>query len=444
MPVASTDHKEADELASSLLSSLIAGKDFSPPVVDLSDTQFDIPVETGNPLYADVTKLTEADLTDRTVNGAGLFDGLMAALDAHLLREYNAGRITGNNYSEAYIQLTQTAMGTAVQYLLGKDQSFYQAQLAQQQARAAEIAVVGQRIELETAKARLQMALIQTETTAVEYANGMMNLSIQDINYTVASAQKAQIEKATEIQDYQLTVTLPQEVLGMQSRIDTETAQQSLLGSQKGRLDYEISDILPSQKGQILAETQLRDYEHDFILPKQVLRLQSEIDTDSSRISLTTAQKDQVLYETSALLPSQKLKIDAEKDVVSYQLTAVLPAQVSGMNEDTRNKTYTIDYLLPAQLESLEEQTEAHRAKTLDTRSDGVTPVTGAIGKQKDLHQQQIDSYQRDAEWKVGKGLLDTWITQKSMDEGLIPPTSISDANINAVLATIRANTGLT
>jgi hypothetical protein len=76
-------------------------------------------------------------------------------------------------------------------------------------------------------------------------------------------------------------------------------------------------------------------------------------------------------------------------------------------------------------------------------RTDGITPVTGAIGKQKDLYTQQIDSYRKDAEQKVAKMYLDTWITQKTLDEGLNVPDALLNSQIGAVINTVRQNHGL-
>lgn len=86
----------------------------------------------------------------------------------------------------------------------------------------------------------------------------------------------------------------------------------------------------------------------------------------------------------------------------------------------------------------IREQMETARAQTLDTRSDGVTTVVGAIGKQKALYNQQITSYQRDAEVKAAKLFTDAWITQKTLDEGLTAPLNFQNASIDAILADIK------
>lgn len=104
---------------------------------------------------------------------------------------------------------------------------------------------------------------------------------------------------------------------------------------------------------------------------------------------------------------------------------------------------YNLDNILPAQLTLVKEQGEVQRAQTMNTRSDGVTAVVGVLGKQKDLYTQQIDSYKRDAETKAIKLFTDAWITQKTIDEGLIPPGQFSNANLDVILNRLRTNLGI-
>jgi hypothetical protein len=89
------------------------------------------------------------------------------------------------------------------------------------------------------------------------------------------------------------------------------------------------------------------------------------------------------------------------------------------------------------------EQTQVQRAQTMNTRLDGVTTVVGAIGKQKDLYDQQITSYQRDSETKAAKMFSDAWITQKTLDEGLTAPDNFTNATVDIVMEKIRENNGL-
>ncbi|MDT9702071.1 hypothetical protein, partial [Streptomyces sp. P17] len=96
---------------------------------------------------------------------------------------------------------------------------------------------------------------------------------------------------------------------------------------------------------------------------------------------------------------------------------------------------------LPMQKLNLQEQAEAARAQTLDARTDG-QPVKGSIGKQKELHAQQIISFQRDAEVKAAKLFTDAWITQKTIDEGLLAPPGFQNASVDQILTNLKIKNG--
>lgn len=272
-----------ETVANQLLAALMAGENITIPQVDLSADIYKIPGGIDSEQYLPVRKLTNEDLTTRVVGGDGTFDALMAGFSAHLKIEYEKGRITGAEYTKAFIALTEGAMANAVQYLLGRDNAFWQAVTAQAQAITA-------RVQLETAK--------------VQYAAMHLEAMI-------------------------------------------------------GRANYALT----------------------------------------------------------------KLKL-ATEDVTYAQ------------------GKFNMDFLLPQQLNLLREQTEVQRAQTLDVRTDGST-VTGAVGKQKDLYSQQITSYQRNSELSAARVFSDAWITQKTIDEGLLPPDALNNNSVNAVLNTLKTNNNL-
>lgn len=274
----------AETEANALLTALLEGTNFAVPTLDLNTPDFEIPVvgDIGEP----VTKLTNADLTTGTVSGSGTFDTLMKGFNSHLKEEFDKGRITGEQYSKAYIELTVAAMGNAVQYLLGRDSSYWQAITAQLQAQAAQVAVVNARVLLEVAKVQFQSVRAEALTNQANYGLTKMKISSESLAYCVAKFQ--------------------------------------------------------------------------------------------------------------------------------------------------------LDEMMPVQKQMLMEQYEAQRAQTLNTRSDGVTPVAGQVGKQVALYDQQITSYKRDAEVKTAKLFTDAWITMKTMDEGLLPPTEFTNVSLNEILTKLK------
>ncbi|MDR5839317.1 hypothetical protein [Caballeronia sp. LZ034LL] len=284
-----------------LYQALSADSDVEIPDLDLSGPEYQIPGGTDSDAYKPVTRLTNEDLTSGAIDGAGTFDVMMQGMKAQLREEFDKGRITGAEYTKAYISLTQSTMQFAVQYLLGRDQAYWQSVTAQAQAITA-------RIANETAKLQAATVKLEAENAKATVALTKAKIATEDVNY--------------------------------------------------GQGKYQIDNILPVQLA--TANAQLTN------LGAQLLVI----------------QKQQFLYA---------------------------------------------------------EQGEAARAQTLDVRSD-FAAVAGSVGKQKDLYAQQITSYQRDAEIKFVKMLGDSWITQKTVDDGLTAPNSFTNANIDTAYSKVQYN----
>lgn len=273
----------AEVEANRLLDELTKGDDFTLPDIDMSGPEWDIPGGDDSPIFGAIDKISNESLTTREVGGSGTFDALMESAHNHLKAEFKANRITGGEYTKAYIAMMESCMSNAVQFLLGRDQAYWAAAMAQIQAVTA-------RVQLATSKAQFVLAKIQALSAKSEYALTKMKIATESETYCAA------------------------------------------------------------------------------------------------------------LFNASQMLPQQ--------------------------------------------LKLVTEQTEAQRAQTLDTRSDGTT-VTGSVGKQKELYSQQITSYQRDAEVKASKLFTDAWITQKTIDEGLNPPNGFTNASIDTILTKLKSNNGL-
>lgn len=269
-----------DVNANQLLLSLMEGESITIPEINFNDPSFSIPNDLNSDLYKTVRRLSNEDLTQGVVGGSGTFDALMTGFKAHLREEFDASRISGAEYTKAFIALTEGAMGNATQFLLGRDAAFWQAVTAQANAITA-------RVQLETAKVQYAGVLLEALNARANYALTKLKLATEDV--TFASGE------------------------------------------------FQLTNILPQQRLLLL------------------------------------------------------------------------------------------------------EQTEAQRAQTLDNRTDGAS-VVGVLGKQKDLYTQQITSYQRDAEVKAAKLFTDAWTVQKSIDEGLLPPSGFTNASLDPILTTIKDN----
>lgn len=303
-----------DVLANELMAALLTGEDVNIPTIDLSGSEYSIPGDINSDAYDVLVKLSDSDLTTGAINGTGAFDKLMVGVAAQLQREYDAGRITGAEYTKAYIALTGSALSSSLQYLLSRDAAYWQAV----QAQAASITA---RVQLATAKAQNAAAQLEAMNIRSNYALTKLRLAKEDTEFAAAK--------------------------------------------------YNLENILVKQAG-------------------------------------------------------------------------LLDEQIASAAKDTDTKTYNLTEIMPAQKLNLQEQAEAQRGQTMDTRSDGTTPITGSIGRQNALYAQQVVSYQKDAELKAAKVFSDVWTVRKTVDEATGLPSNFHESNINGVMNTLLISNGFT
>lgn len=207
----------ADVLANSLLTSLLQGQDFSVPIINLDDTIFDQPPSTG-PIYEDIDRIVIADLTTGIPCGEGVFDKLMASLTAHLKVEFEANRISGAEYTKAYIGVITAALQTSSQFLLAKDQAYWQALLVQAQAKAADVDLITARVSLATAKVNAARAQFEASTAEANYGLTKMKISTEDATY-------ANMVRQGEGLDFTNDNILPKQENLLQEQIEVQRAQ---------------------------------------------------------------------------------------------------------------------------------------------------------------------------------------------------------------------------
>lgn len=308
--------------ANALYGQLTEDYELEIPEFDLNGPEFTLPFDSNSEMYKEIPKVTNCDLTEGedSVAGKGTFDVLMQAVTAHLKLEFEAGRITGAEYTKSYIAAVSAAMGNGTQFLLQRDAAYWQAQTAQ-------IAAITARVQMQIAKAQLIQTIYGAMREKAAYALTKMQTSVASAEYQVAS------------------------------------------------------------------------YNNQYLQPMQ--------------LELLTKQ------------------------------SAGATLQNEGYDLDNQTKDYNLTFVVPQQMKLVAEQTEAARAQTLDIRTDGAL-VTGSVGKQKDLYAQQIVSYQRKSEMDAAKLWSDAWTVQKTIDEGLVPPTNFTNTNVDQVLSQIRSKNGLT
>lgn len=394
---------DAAPRAEAILTDLTSGLNFTIPEVDLSGAEFEFPGGVDNPLYKEVTKLTHASLTDGSIEGSGAFDALMRGFKSHLKEEFEKGRITGADYTRAYVELTAAAMAQATQFTLGAEDTFWRAITGQLQGIAA-------RASIEVEKARVISARLEANNLRANYALTTIKLATEDKNYCIA--------------DYNLTQMMP-----MQLQLTTEQAEGARAQTMDTRLDgiTAIAGIAGAEK-ELKAKQGILVEEQTEVQRAQTMDTRMDGTTPISGIA--GAEKE--LKAKQGLLVEEQTEVQRAQTMDTRMDGTTLVAGLAAKQKE----------LTTEQIVLIAEQTEAQRAQTLDTRTDGQT-VKGAIGKQKDLHTQQITSYKRDAETKAAKLFTDAWTVQKTIDEGLLAPNGFTNNSLDQVLTAIKTNNDL-
>lgn len=297
----------ADTEANSLIGTVTADVNLTLPIVNLDDPLFRVPVNASSAMYQGLVKISNADLTTGAVGGSGTFDILMASVSAHLKAEYEKGRITGSEYTRAYIELTQGAMAQAVSFLLGREQSFWEAQKSQIMAVTA------------------QVQLAQTKVTLVQT---LYETNLARANYGLTKLKMASESQAFCINKFNLERTLP--------------AQLALLEVQRGQGQYTLDNIMPEQKNASIAQTGLLNvqkattqYQLDALIPQQVAQAMAQAQGETYKTNNILPTQNKLLMEQAETQRAQTLDIRSDganvggvlqkqKDLYAQQTTSYL------------------------------------------------------------------------------------------------------------------------
>lgn len=278
------------------------------------------------------TKLSIGSLTGGEREGRGNFDELMRAVKSHLAEEYKAGRITGDNYSNAYISSLDMALGNAntftMQYL-----------------------ITNQQVKL----------------------------------------------------------------------LDAQIANEEL-----------NKDLIQAQIDKLAVDTQY--------VAKQVIKADSEIDLVNAQVAL---QAKQLLLTEEAITNAQK-DIEVKDSSIVFQVKQgelIEQQKANAISQKAQIEKQTLK--LQSEIEVLSQRVKSELAQTNDT-VDGVA-VSGVLGKQIALYQNQADGYLRDAEQKAAKILNDTFLTRITTEYDTADAVTAGqgDLEVAKVMAKMKQGIGI-
>jgi hypothetical protein len=202
------------------------------------------------------TQVDLTNITSGTLDGTGTFDKLLATMQLHIEREYDAGRLLGADYANVYVASIQAAMSQAIQFELTKSQVAAQTDLTLEQ-----IETQNQQTLLATEQAK--QAVIQTRiVTASELdqiAIAVNQKSLSDEQLEQSLVQGSILDEQALQAEKQTSLTTTQDAIATatkQGQIDIQ-ANQVLLADEQVIQSEVQGDILDEQLKQAEKQTAL-------------------------------------------------------------------------------------------------------------------------------------------------------------------------------------------
>lgn len=231
----------------------------------------------------DITQLTTGELV-----GTGVFDILMKTSREHLIREHSAGRITGQDFTNAYISMMQAVMVQATQYALMKDKTAYDISLVSAQTNLVKqqednAIKEGLSIEANTAFTEARTLTEASNKELVDQQVLTQTFQQEDIKQStlLKVAQEAQIDAET--------LNIPKQGIVIDKQAEKITSDISLTEQQKINLaseklltdekvtSEEISQTVATKQGDLLTQQKANLSAEALNIPKQGELIEAQI-----------------------------------------------------------------------------------------------------------------------------------------------------------------------
>ena len=243
----------------------------------------------------DITKLTEC-----TLEGSGVLDKLLHTARVHLQDEFQQGRITGKEYSNAYIAIYDRMVQSAIAYALAAEKAPYE--IAQLEAQTALTEEQRKQVEEET-RYRLPAEIQQIQAQTALTTQQKVNLTAEALNIPkqgeLIDAQVIATLREGELKEKQ--ILLAEKELLLRDKELSIKEQQLLIAAQELLLKAEEIEVAKSQSALYAQKVITEKAQVD----SSVVGAGSVIDTNNK---LLNAQAD--AYEKEQVIKAVKLAMD--------------------------------------------------------------------------------------------------------------------------------------
>ncbi|WAI96132.1 structural protein [Vibrio phage vB_VhaP_PG11] len=186
-------------------------------------------------------KLSVSSLTGGEKEGSGIFDELMRSVKSHLEQEYTQKRITGDQYTKAYIAALETTMAQGNQYLLNYMLTNQNIRLLDWQIIAAERNAELVQEQINNLKAQTQLLGEQITLAQKQQLQADQDLANSVKQENLLDEQILQAKKQLDVMD---------------SQIAQQTAQTQLVGQQEANALAE-NTVIVNTAAKVSTETEV-------------------------------------------------------------------------------------------------------------------------------------------------------------------------------------------
>ena len=372
-----------------------------------------------NPLkIKDAEEGSITELTEKLVEGHGVFDWIMGSIYNHLdnLRKNNL--ISSQEFTAIYSQNITEFLNIASNHLINGQQSFWNNQLIREQVISTKIANLKAQAELVMLPLVLEKQFAETQQVIKEV--DLLNVQVESerIKIPQIQAQTANIIEQTRLTEAQWHKTAKEAKLVDVTMLDTK-ANIKLKGEQLKKEQQNI-DLIKAQAAETYTRIALTS-EQVKATKAQTAEAYTRIDLISEQAKATKAQTAETY--THIDLISEQAKAAKAQTAETYTRIDLISEQVKAAKAQTA-EAYTRIYLIS-------EQIKAAKAQYSDT-IDG-QPVRGIIGTQNALHRKQSLSYDRDSLYKLISVQAQGWQTKKTADIGTKSPAVFTAASLDGM-----------
>lgn len=334
--------------------------------------------------YKDVKPVEMCALTEKVVDGSGAFDQIGTAVLNQLKFGLDTGIIDKSDIRAVYSAGLSEAMQTGLNFVLQKDQAYWQNLAVKSQMINANIQALLAKAELimMPTKVKLAYAQLQAQLRQLDLLNYQIKLAKYQISQT--TAQTDQIREQTALTCQQKKMAAEQLA---QTEFDRKLKQEQVTQAQL--------------QNQITAESIAQAKQQTKILNVQV----------------QNGLKDIKIKEAQLIQMRAQLKLQAQQLLKDKEQLALVKAQVASQY---------------ANITALQEQIKVARAQYSDTING--RPIGGVIGAQIRVNKAQAAGFDKSAFNNFLSQLQSGWSAKKTADIATLSPNAFNALGVDRAI----------